>query len=88
MAPNRREERCLNYSLKSIKHNQNSRFFPLNPSLQNDIHIREREHFFVNFAKTEDYRNSAIPYCQRLLNIHFSNKPLPKNIKSKFKELN
>ena len=82
----RREERCLNYSLKSIKHTQNSRFFPLNPSLQNDIDIREREHFIVNFAKTEDYRNSAIPYYQRLLNIHFSKKPLPKNIKSKFKE--
>ena len=48
---NRREERCLNYSLKSIKHNQNSRFFPLNPSLQNDIHIREREHFLLILLK-------------------------------------
>ena len=28
----RREERCLNYGLKSIKHSQNSRFFPLNPN--------------------------------------------------------
>ena len=32
----RREARCLNFSVKSIKHPQNSRFFPLNPNLQND----------------------------------------------------
>ena len=83
----RREERCLNYSIKCIKHPLNSHYFPLNPSLQNNIDIREREHFYVNFAKTEDYRNSAIPYCQRLLNTHFKSKPLPAKTKSKLKVL-
>ena len=35
----RREERCLNYGLKSIKHPQNSRIFPLNPNLNNSKDI-------------------------------------------------
>ena len=83
----RREERCLNYAIKSIKHPQNSRFFPLNPNSENNIDIREREQFYVNFARTEDYRTSAIPYCQRMLNSHFRIKPLPKNLKSKMKVL-
>ena len=30
--------------------------------------MRQREPFKVNFAYTETYKNSAIPYCQRLLN--------------------
>ena len=42
--------------------------FPLN---QDNVHnIREHETFNVNFAHNEFYRNSAIPYCQRLLNDH------------------
>ena len=79
----RREERCLNFSLKCIKHSENSRFFPLNPSIENDMDVRERENFHVNFARTEDYKQSAIPHCQRLLNSYFENKQLPKNVKSK-----
>ena len=82
----RREDRCLNFSLKCIKHSENSRFFPLNPNIQNNnIDIRERENFHVNFARTEDYRQSTIPHCQRLLNNYFKEKELPKDIKcSKF----
>ena len=37
----------------------------------------------ANGHPAEDYRMSAIPYCQRLMNLHFQNKDLPKNIKSK-----
>ena len=93
----RREEKCLNFSVKCIKHSQNSRFFPLNQNpenatkcpldsnLKNDekCHNRGKEYFTVNHARTEDYKTSAIPYCQRLLNSHFQNKDLPKNIKSR-----
>ena len=62
----RREERCKKFSLKCIKHESNKRFFPLN---QNDAaQIRTREKFVVNFARTNAYKNSTIPYCQRLLN--------------------
>ena len=78
----RREKRCLDFSIKCIKHPQNSRFFPLNPSLENQNEIRDREHFNVNFARTEDYKNSAIPYCQRLLNLHFNSHELPQDLKS------
>ena len=78
----RREKRCLDFGKKCIKHHQNSRFFPLNPNLTNETEIREREKNYVNYARTEDYKNSAIPYCQRILNLHYENLELPPNIKS------
>ena len=40
--------------------------FPLNPDVLHDI--RHTEKFQVNFAHTENYKNSAVPFCQRLLN--------------------
>jgi hypothetical protein len=67
----RRAARCLSFSLKCIDHNQNKRIFPRNPNLENNIVAREREEFIVNFARTEQYRKSTIPSCQRLLNSHF-----------------
>jgi hypothetical protein len=62
----RRQARCLSYSLKALKHPQNLRMFPRNPNI--DIDFRSREPFTVNFGRTEAYRRSTIPYCQRLLN--------------------
>ena len=67
----RRQKRCLDFSLKCIRHEQNSRFFPRNPNIQNEMNIRDREQFVVNFGRTKAYQMSAIPYCQRLLNDHF-----------------
>ena len=32
--------------------------------------VRDREEFKVNFARTKQYQDSAIPYCQKLLNEH------------------
>ena len=64
----RRETRCLDFSKKCIKHPQNKRMFPVNPYIDNDLNIRNREQYIVNFCRTETYRKSAIPYCQRLLN--------------------
>ena len=63
----RRQERCLKFALKCVKHQKNSRLFPLNEK-SSKHYIREKEMFNVNFARTEDYKKSAIPYCQRLLN--------------------
>ena len=40
--------------------------FPLN--IQGPLNLRNTEKYVVNFARTENYRNSAVPYCQRLLN--------------------
>ena len=39
---------------------------PLNPEHQHTV--RHSKKFIVNFAHTENYKNSAVPYCQRLLN--------------------
>ena len=65
----RRQSRSLSYAKKCVKHSQNKRMFPLNPNLNNTLDIRNREPYKVNFCRTEAYRNSTIPYCQRLLNI-------------------
>ena len=67
----RRASRCLSFAKKSINHPTNNRLFPKNPN--SNIHsIRKHEPFKVNFARTSEYRKSTIPYCQRLLNEHFS----------------
>ena len=67
----RRQTRCLDFSVKCTKNKQNSRFFPKNPNLNNSLETRGREEFKVNFRRTQQYKNSAIPYCQRLLNEHW-----------------
>ena len=69
----RRLKRCLDFSLKCVKHPRNRRMFPLNP-VTNDHFVRRKEIFQVNFARTETYQKSAIPFCQRLLNQHFTGK--------------
>ena len=42
--------------------------FPLNQSTNHIMQVRSCEKFKVNFAHTNTYRDSTIPYCQRLLN--------------------
>ena len=42
-----------------------------NPNIGSITEVREREEFVVNFARTKQYKESAIPFCQRLLNGHF-----------------
>ena len=69
----RRTKRCLDFSLKCLKHPRNNRLFPLNPATGNH-YVRSKEIFEVNWARTDDYKNSTIPYCQRLLNDHFNGK--------------
>ena len=71
----RREARCLKFALKSLKHPIQSKKFPPNRNLSNENpEVRNREHFHVNFARTQQYKKSAIPYCQRLLNDYFNEK--------------
>ena len=69
----RRQKRCIDFALKSVKHSRNRKMFPLN-KIEHGHNIREQEIFKVNFARTEKYRKSAIPYCQRLLNEQESKK--------------
>ena len=63
----RRENRCLDFALKCSKHQRNKRLFPLKAG-------KTKEKYVVNWARTETYKNSAIPYCQRLLNEHAKKK--------------
>ena len=67
----RRQKKCLDFSLKCIKHPKNKRLFPLNNREFGQAQ-QTKETFEVNFAKTGAYKKSTIPYCQRLLNQHFS----------------
>ena len=69
----RRERRCLDFALKCLKHPQNQKLFSINQN-NNNHDVRQHEKFKVNFARTSAYKNSAIPYCQRLLNSHFAAK--------------
>ena len=62
----RRRNRCLSFAKSSLKYPVGERMFPR--SLQHDQNIRNHESFQVNFAHTESYKKSAVPYCQRLLN--------------------
>ena len=69
----RREKRCLTFSQKAIDHPLNKRMFSL--TVKSDNHnLRNREKFQVNFARTQSYSQSSIPYCQRKLNDYFKNK--------------
>lgn len=64
----RREARCLSFARKSLKSPLVGRLFPENPpNLQG---LNRHEKYKVNFAHTENYRHSSVPYCQRLLNQH------------------
>ena len=69
----RRQRRCLDFAVKCVKHPRNRRLFPLNVN-QDNHDIRRPEVFAVNFARTSNYKDSAIPFCQRLLNEHIRNR--------------
>ena len=67
----RREEKCLKFGLKSLLHPVHSSMFPVNPQILTNPHnTRNTEHFQVNWANSDSYRDSAIPYIQRLLNAY------------------
>ena len=71
----RREDRCLTFAQKCLKNPKLKRLFPLKIEEENSLyHTRKRETFEVNFAGTDTYKISAIPYCQRLLNKHYQSK--------------
>ena len=63
----RRVKRCLTFSMRAVRHDRNQKLFPLN-KMAGVFNTRHSEIFSVNFAATSAYRNSAIPFCQRLLN--------------------
>ena len=62
----RRNRLSLKFATKSIKHEKAKHLFPLN---EKQKHLRNSEKFKVNFASTDRYQNSTIPFLQNLLNI-------------------
>ena len=63
----RRITLCQNFALQTTKHKKIYTMFPKSEEESNSK-IRNLEYFKVNMALTESYRNSSIPYMQRLLN--------------------
>ena len=57
----RRQARCLSFALKSVKHYRNQRLFTLTEK-SSEHYTRNKEVFHVNFARTEDYKRSTIPF--------------------------
>ena len=62
----RRKNRCLQFAKKCLKNPLTYDMFPTNPPIVHNVRVTEKYH--VNFAHTESYKQSAVPYCQRLLN--------------------
>ena len=77
----RRENRCLKFALQSLTHPIHRKMFPVNPQILNNQHAtRNTEHFMVNKAKSESYKQSAIPYMQRMLNKYVQKQQTSKNV--------
>ena len=65
----RRESRCMKFGLRCLLHPVHSKIFPVNPHvLSSPYDSPNMEHFTVNWARTESYRMSTVPYVQRMLN--------------------
>ena len=62
----RRQTLCKKFAVKCIKNEKTCHMFPL--SAENVANTRHHEKYFVQPARTDRLKNSAIPYMQRLLN--------------------
>ena len=62
----RRKARGLAFAKRCLLNKQTKHIFPLNPEGDHDIGNPEKYH--VNYAHTLNYKNSAVPYCHKLLN--------------------
>ena len=60
----RRVKRCLNFSLKAIRHERNTKMFPLNKTA-GIFNTRHSEIFSVNFAPTTAYREKVQSHSAR-----------------------
>ena len=66
----RRGNLCISFSKNCLKNPQTKNWFPKN--LKNEHDIRDKEQFVVTFANNERFKESTIPYLQRLLNENSS----------------
>ena len=61
----RRRMLCLNFAKRCVENPKLKHMFP---KVEKKYNTRNKETFKVNFAHTDRYKKSAIPYMQRLLN--------------------
>ena len=61
----RREKLCLDFAKKCLRNSKVKSMFPVNERKRS---LRNQNKYLVNFASTERYKKSAIPYMQNLLN--------------------
>ena len=59
---------CKKFAINCIRNAKTSHMFPMN-MLKTEVNTRYPEKFFVQPARTERLKRSAIPYMQRLLNL-------------------
>ena len=67
---NRRENLCLKFAKDGIKFNKLKDLFPENIN-DHIMETRHQEKFKILHANTNRFKNSSIPYMQRLLNNEF-----------------
>ena len=66
------EKRCLDFAKKCLKHPGNKNLFPFNNDKTTEsANIRHREPFILNFAWTESYKRSSIPFCPGRFNAYY-----------------
>ena len=65
----RREKRVLDFSNRVLSLPRHKQLFPVSNKFTNNTHnMRSTEKFTVNFANTNAYKHSFVPYAQRKLN--------------------
>ena len=65
----RREKLCLRFAKSCLRHDRMRSMFPMKRT-SHSMNKRNTEKFKINKAITNRYKNSSIPYMQRLLNDH------------------
>ena len=63
----RREKLCLRFAKSCLRHDRMKAMFPMK-RISHSMTKRNIEKFKINRAVTNRYKNSSIPYMQRLLN--------------------
>ena len=63
----RREQLCLSFALKCLKHPKFKKMFPENQK-EHEMSTRDKEKYKVQFALTKRLQNSPIIFMQKLLN--------------------
>ena len=64
----RREDLCKKFAKSCLSNEKTLKMFPKRRNLRS---LRKNEIFDVNYARTEIYKNTSIPYMQRQLNNMF-----------------